>query len=77
MQPDLGRQAAYEEAIELPEEYDEEEWAQLPVVDDLEVAALAAEAAMEAVDIKESDLKRLQESSSEVCTRSLMQSLTL
>ena len=39
------------EDIAIDEEYDDEVWGDLPVVDDMEIAALAAEAAMEAVNI--------------------------
>lgn len=40
--------------IEVLEEYEDEAWGQLPVVEDMEIAALAAEAAMEAVRLKDS-----------------------
>ena len=68
VQPAVDEDAPYNEAMELAEEFDDDGWAQLPVVDDLEVAALAAEAAMEAVTFEEKKLARAKDSSSEVCT---------
>jgi len=47
-------------------EYEVEDWGQLPSVDDMEVAALAAEAAMEAVSLRAEGRRPPQASSSDV-----------
>ena len=57
----------YKQREALTDEYEYEDWemgGDLPTVDDLEVAALAAEAAMEAVNIKESHILNEGETSS-------------
>lgn len=65
----MNGQIAWDEDLELIEEMQDCEYQDLPVVDDLEVAALAAEAAMEAVKIAEDNGRQplgVTSSSSEV-----------
>ena len=62
-----ARGNGYKQREALMEECEDEDWemgGDLPTVDDLEVAALAAQAAMEAIDIKESRVLIERETSS-------------